>query len=105
MTKKNVDWAKFAAHRDTPTTPPDADAQAAPEVSHDAPAAPQRAAETPRAKRPRREPKYPASYRLPADVLDMIEAAVDAAADDGVKLSKEDAVAAAIRTAYGDLLA
>lgn len=100
MPKKNVDWSKVAAHRDAPPATSEASARHADET----PASQAPTPEAPRPKRARREPKFPASYRMPADVLDMVDAAVEAAADNGVKLSKEDAVAAAIRAAYGDLL-
>lgn len=45
--------------------------------------------------------KISASYRLPPDVLDLLDQAVQDAAARGERLTKEDAVAQAIRQTYG----
>lgn len=51
--------------------------------------------------RPARVVKIPVTYRLPEDCLDLIEAAVDEAARQGERLTREQAVTDAIRRAYG----
>lgn len=65
------------------------------------------------AERPRREgkprgpynvkkvDKKPATFRLPPDVLELIDNAREEAAQSGVRLTKDDAVTAAIRHYYG----
>lgn len=45
--------------------------------------------------------KRPASYRLPPDVIGLIDEARQAATDRGEKLTKDDAVAMAIRSFWG----
>lgn len=55
----------------------------------------------PMRRRPPRVIKVPATFRLPPDCIDLLDDAVYAAADQGVRLTKEDAVAAAIRAHYG----
>ena len=52
-------------------------------------------------RRPRRIVKHPVTYRLPIVALELIDDAVDAAAARGARLTKEDAVAAAILAHYG----
>lgn len=52
----------------------------------------------------RRAPaKRPVTYRLTDDVLDLVDAAVLAATERGERLTKEEAVAVAIRRAYARL--
>lgn len=48
-------------------------------------------------------PTVAVSYRLPPDVADLIDAAVDHAAMTGDRLSKNEAVVKAIRATYGHL--
>lgn len=50
------------------------------------------------------EAKYPATYRMPARALQLVEAAKVQARAEGNRLSKEDAVAAAIEHTYGHLM-
>lgn len=47
--------------------------------------------------------KHQVSYRLPLDVINLIEAALDEAYASGERLTKEEAVTAAIRRTYGHL--
>ena len=53
----------------------------------------------------RRIVKHQVSYRLPLDVLELIEKALDEAYDNNEKMTKEDAVTKAIRRTYGHLKA
>lgn len=52
----------------------------------------------------RRQAKFPATYRMPERTLDLIDAAKDAAAREGQRLAKEDAVAHAVEVVYGHLI-
>ncbi|MBG0716891.1 hypothetical protein G3N18_02155 [Microbacterium sp. 2C] len=65
------------------------------------------AAKSPRQGKPRgpynvkKVDKKPATFRLPPDVLELIDNAREEAAESGVRLTKDDAVTAAIRHYYG----
>ncbi len=71
-----------------------------PEPAPVAPAAPVAAVVS----RRRAPAKRPVTYRLTDDVLDLVDAAVLAAAERGERLTKEEAVAVAIRRAYARLV-
>ena len=45
--------------------------------------------------------KKPATFRLPPDVHELIDRARQEAADNGIRLTKDDAVTAAVRHLYG----
>jgi len=49
----------------------------------------------------KRVDKKAATFRLPPDVLELIDNAREDAANNGVRLTKDDAVTAAIRAFYG----
>lgn len=114
-TPKKVDWGNVSSHRDRQTpqpTPPEpvdgnesADRRAEVVEAHSdterptaARTAPQRAAS-----RPRRAARFPMTYRLEEEVLDLIELAVTAAAEAGERLTRQDAVSEALRQTYGHL--
>lgn len=121
MAKKRVDWSEFSQHTD----PAAADeglpvlqsiepidsmevTDAGGPRTNAAPTSGERSAEvtgsvTVARSRRRLPPKHPVTYRLPLDVLDLIELALDESYERGEKLSKEDAVATAIRQMYGYL--
>lgn len=67
---------------------------AAPEPAPDSELAPAR-------RRPLRVIKVPVNFRLPPECIDLLEDAIDNAAAEGVRLTKEAAVEAAIRAHYG----
>ena len=109
MTETPSKWAKNYGR---PATAPIEEAEKAPEKPQAArqrtkaaisvPEAPEAA---PRPSGSRRGPvKRPVNYRLTDDVLDMVDAAVAAEAAKGGKLTKEEAVATAIRRTYARLL-
>lgn len=113
MTKNNAtsDWVnRFGRPATAPTT----------ETGQKAPQSPQKAAQRARKVPAVTEPQGPApvapvvsrrrtpakravTYRLTDDVLDLVDAAVNAAAEQGKRLTKEEAVAAAIRRTYNRL--
>lgn len=100
QTKKGrakMDWGAVASHRDAE---PVEDHPTSGEGGQRARSA---TAGQPRTK-PRRVVKYAATYRLPERALDLIDEAKAVAAESGERLSKEDAVAAAIEAHYGHLL-
>lgn len=126
MAKKRVDWSEFSQHTDPvaanegPPVLQDIDpgdsmsddslevADAGKLPSSVAHGVGERFAEatgsvTVARSRRRLPPKHPVTYRLPLDVLDLIEFALDQSYERGEKLSKEDAVATAIRRTYGHL--
>lgn len=89
-------WAQRVRRPPTPEPEPELPS----EVSHEPLPAPEPEPLMPRRRRPR-IPRFAATYRLPADVLDLIDDAVIAAADRGERLTKERAVEVAVRAYYG----
>jgi len=55
----------------------------------------------PMRRRPPRVIKVAATFRLPLDCIDLLDDLVYEAAERGVRVTKEEAVAAAIRAHYG----
>lgn len=93
--------SKKASQRRQKTAPRARQASEAPEQPEPASVAP----EAPVVRSRRRAPaKRPVTYRLTDDVLDLVDAAVFAAAEKGERLTKEEAVAVAIRRAYARLV-
>lgn len=125
MAKARMDWSEFSQHTDPVSAGQDPPAPLEVEMAHSVSGDPMEVTVTdePRSsasdgrRRPvetagmvtvarsrRRLPaKHPVTYRLPLDVLDLIELALDESYERGDKLSKEDAVATAIRYTYGHL--
>lgn len=125
MAKKRVDWSEFSQHTDPVSAdegllaPPEVKlADSVSDASMEVAATDEpRGSASSGAKRPveeagmvtvarsrRRLPaKHPVTYRLPLDVLDLIELALDESYERGEKLSKEDAVATAILHTYAHL--
>lgn len=95
--KSKMDWSTVASHRDVD---PGEELDERPDrVGREQPAPSAR----PRTQT-RRVVKFAATYRLPERVLDLIDEAKAVAAEKGEKVSKEDAVAAAVEAHYGHLL-
>lgn len=74
------------------------------EPAEPAPAPPAAPPAAPVATRRRPPAKRAVTYRLADEILDLIDAAVGAAAERGERLTKEEAVATAIRRTYNRLM-
>lgn len=97
--KTKTDWS--AAFSKPETAPRPLEAVTDDETETETPAKPSRQGKPRGPYNVKKVDKRAATFRLPPDVLELIDKAREEAAQSGVRLTKDDAVTAAIRHYYG----